>query len=160
MKKRILFLLFLVFATSFLGAGAQTVIKIPVDFLNEIAKTTEFKTDISFVKRLLIKQIIKNSSIKGVKLKDFKIDTLVEYFNEDNLFKVLPSHKLVEPITGATLEFNTDGKCNNDSCSITIDLNGDKGPNELWINSDDPKDRINVILKKGEDGEINLVFPY
>lgn len=134
-------------------------ITIPADFINDIAKAFEFKTDTNFIQSLLFKQIMKNSSINGVKLKDFRSENLMKYFNEDGIFEKTGSNKLVEPLTGAVLEFNSDGKCKKENCSIIVDLNGEKGPNELWTDPEDPKDRINFIIKRNKQNEILIHIP-
>jgi len=156
MKKNI-FLTTLVLFFSLASYAGEIVI--PLDFLNDIASGAEFKTDKGFIQNLLIKQVVKNSSISGVKLKDFSVDNLMKYFNEDNIFGKKGSNKLVEPITGAVLEFNSDGKCKKDNCTITVDFNGDKGPNEFWTNSDEPKDKVKFILRRNSDDEIKIITP-
>ena len=84
----------------------------------------------------------------------------MQYFSEDNVFEKFGSNKLVEPRTGATLEFNSDGSCKNDtSCTITVDLNGEKGPNEIWQNSEMPKDKIIFTIKRNSEDNIDIVLP-
>lgn len=144
---------------SCLCASAETTFRLPADFLTEISRSAQFKTNLSFFKRMLVNQVVRNSSVNGIKLKDYNVDALMNYFNEDNLFKKLGSNKLVEPNTGATLEFNSDNKCRENNCTITIDFNGNKGPNEVWSQSDSPKDRIVFILRRTGDGGLDVVFP-
>lgn len=157
MKKAIP-LLFLFFALAPIAA-AETSIKIPLDFINEIAKSIEFKTGLNFIERLLVNQTVRNSSINGVKLKDFSVDNLIEYFNEDKIFKQISPTKLQEPLTGATLEFDSDGKCKKENCTITVDFNGDRGPNEIWSDPDDPKDRMIFKIKRTKDDGVEIVLP-
>ncbi len=83
----------------------------------------------------------------------------MKYFNEDEIFSHKGSNKLVEPLTGAVLEFNSDGKCKKENCTITVDLNGDDGPNEFWTQSDDPKDKIEFIIKREKDNEVRIKLP-
>ena len=155
MKKTALILtLLFIMNTAFAGE-----LQIPLDFLNDIAKAAEFKTGKNFIQNLLIKQAIKNTTIKGVKLKDFSAENLVKYFNEEGIFSKKGTNVLVEPVTGATLEFNSDGECRGENCTITVDLNGEKGPNEFWIQEDVPKDRIKFIIKRNDNDEITVVTP-
>lgn len=157
--KKTAVILFIFFAFA-MRACADTVIRIPADFLSEVARKVNFKADLNFLERLLLNQVMKNSSLNGVKLKDYNVDNLIEYFNEDELFKKIGSNKLIEPNTGAVLEFNSDGKCKNDGdCTIVADLNGDKGPNEVWTKADEPKDRMVFKLKRNDEGGIEIVIP-
>ena len=66
---------------------------------------------------------------------------------------------LVEPITGATLEFNSDGECKGENCTITVDMNGEKGPNEFWTQEDLPKDKMKFIIKRNDNDEITVITP-
>ncbi len=154
--KLIILILFLLIM---LKASAETTFRIPADFLTDITKSVEFKTDLNVLERLLVNQIVKNSSLNGVKLKDFTTQNLIKYFNEDNLFEQLGTNKLVEKTTGATLEFNSDNECKKNNCTITIDLNGDKGPNEVWTNMATPKDRIIFTIKRNSDDSIDIIIP-
>lgn len=155
MKKTAL-ILTLFFIVNAANAGE---FQIPLDLLNDIAKITEFKTERSFIQNLLIKQILRNTTIQGVKLKDFSADNLAKYFNQDGIFSKSGNSTLLEPITGATLEFNSDGECRSENCTITVDLNGEKGPNEFWIQEDLPKDKIKFIIKRNDNGEITVITP-
>lgn len=155
--KKYLILLFLL--TLSLRAYADTTIKLPVELLYETAKKVELKASKNFVQKLLINQVMRNSSINGVKLSDYKVEDLMEYFNSDDLFEKIGTNKLVEPNTGATLEFNSDDTCKKDNCTITVDLNGDKGPNEVWTNSEDPKDRIIFTLKRNKNDGLEITLP-
>ncbi len=155
MKKTALILtLLFIMNTAFAGE-----FQIPLDLLNDIAKAAEFKSGKNFIQNLLIKQIANNTTIKGVKLKDFSTETLTKYFNEDGIFSSKGTNTLVEPVTGATLEFNSDGECRGENCTITVDLNGAKGPNELWTQEDLPKDRMKFIIKRNDNDEITVVTP-
>ncbi len=155
MKKTAL-ILTLFFIVNAANAGE---FQIPLDLLNDIAKITEFKTERSFIQNLLIKQILRNTTIQGVKLKDFSADNLAKYFNQDGIFSKSGNSTLLEPITGATLEFNSDGECRSENCTITVDLNGEKGPNEFWIQEDLPKDKIKFIIKRNDNDEITVITP-
>ena len=155
MKKTALILtLFFIMNTAF-----ASEFQIPLDLLNDIAKVTEFKTERSFIQNLLIKQIARNTTIKGVKLKDFSSENLAKYFNEEGIFSKKGTNVLVEPITGATLEFNSDGECKSENCTITVDMNGEKGPNEFWTQEDLPKDKIKFIIKRNDNDEITVITP-
>lgn len=142
-----------------MNATLASEFQIPLDLLNDIAKVTEFKTERSFIQNLLIKQIARNTTIKGVKLKDFSSENLAKYFNEEGIFSKKGTNTLVEPITGATLEFNSDGECKSENCTITVDMNGEKGPNELWTQEDLPKDKIKFIIKRNDNDEITVITP-
>lgn len=142
-----------------INASNASEFQIPLDLLNDIAKVTEFKTERSFIQNLLIKQIARNTTIKGIKLKDFSSENLAKYFNEEGIFSKKGTNVLVEPITGATLEFNSDGECKNENCTITVDMNGEKGPNEFWTQEDLPKDKIKFIIKRNDNDEITVVTP-
>lgn len=142
-----------------MNATLASEFQIPLDLLNDIAKVTEFKTERSFIQNLLIKQIARNTTIKGVKLKDFSSENLAKYFNEEGIFSKKGTNVLVEPITGATLEFNSDGECKSENCTITVDMNGEKGPNELWTQEDLPKDKIKFIIKRNDNDEITVITP-
>ena len=158
MKKNLILLLLLLIVP--LKANADNIITLPTELLNELSKKAEFKADTNLIQSLLMTQILKNSSIDGVKLKDFKTENLMQYFSEDNVFEKFGSNKLVEPRTGATLEFNSDGNCKNDtSCTITVDLNGEKGPNEIWQNLEMPKDKIIFTIKRNSEDNIDIVLP-
>lgn len=142
-----------------INATLASEFQIPLDLLNDIAKVTEFKTERSFIQNLLIKQIARNTTIKGVKLKDFSSENLAKYFNEEGIFSKKGTNVLVEPITGATLEFNSDGECKSENCTITVDMNGEKGPNEFWTQEDLPKDKIKFIIKRNDNDEITVITP-
>ena len=142
-----------------MNATLASEFQIPLDLLNDIAKVTEFKTERSFIQNLLIKQIARNKTIKGVKLKDFSSENLAKYFNEEGIFSKKGTNVLVEPITGATLEFNSDGECKSENCTITVDMNGEKGPNEFWTQEDLPKDKIKFIIKRNDNDEITVITP-
>lgn len=142
-----------------MNATLASEFQIPLDLLNDIAKITEFKTERSFIQNLLIKQIARNTTIKGVKLKDFSSENLAKYFNEEGIFSKKGTNVLVEPITGATLEFNSDGECKSENCTITVDMNGEKGPNEFWTQEDLPKDKIKFIIKRNDNDEITVITP-
>ena len=142
-----------------MNATLASEFQIPLDLLNDIAKVTEFKTERSFIQNLLIKQIARNTTIKGVKLKDFSSENLAKYFNEEGIFSKKGTNVLVEPITGATLEFNSDGECKSENCTITVDMNGKKGPNEFWTQEDLPKDKIKFIIKRNDNDEITVITP-
>lgn len=142
-----------------MNATLASEFQIPLDLLNDIAKVTEFKTERSFIQNLLIKQIARNTTIKGVKLKDFSSENLAKYFNEEGIFSKKGTNTLVEPITGATLEFNSDGECKSENCTITVDMNGEKGPNEFWTQEDLPKDKIKFIIKRNDNDEITVITP-
>lgn len=142
-----------------MNAALASEFQIPLDLLNDIAKVTEFKTERSFIQNLLIKQIARNTTIKGVKLKDFSSENLAKYFNEEGIFSKKGTNVLVEPITGATLEFNSDGECKSENCTITVDMNGEKGPNEFWTQEDLPKDKIKFIIKRNDNDEITVITP-
>ena len=142
-----------------MNATLASEFQIPLDLLNDIAKVTEFKTERSFIQNLLIKQIARNTTIKGVKLKDFSSENLAKYFNEEGIFSKKGTNILVEPITGATLEFNSDGECKSENCTITVDMNGEKGPNEFWTQEDLPKDKIKFIIKRNDNDEITVITP-
>ena len=142
-----------------MNATLASEFQIPLDLLNDIAKVTEFKTERSFIQNLLIKQIARNTTIKGVKLKDFSSENLAKYFNEEGIFSKKGTNVLVEPITGATLEFNSDGECKSENCTITVDMNGEKGPNEFWTQEDLPKDKIKFIIKRNDNDEITVITP-
>ena len=142
-----------------MNATLASEFQIPLDLLNDIAKVTEFKTERSFIQNLLIKQIARNTTIKGVKLKDFSSENLAKYFNEEGIFSKKGTNVLVEPITGATLEFNSDGECKSKNCTITVDMNGEKGPNEFWTQEDLPKDKIKFIIKRNDNDEITVITP-
>ena len=142
-----------------MNATLASEFQIPLDLLNDIAKVTEFKTERSFIQNLLIKQIARNTTIKGVKLKDFSSENLAKYFNEEGIFSKKGTNVLVEPITGATLEFNSDGECKSENCTITVDMNGEKGPNEFWTQEDLPKDKIKFIIKRNDNNEITVITP-
>ncbi len=155
MKKTALILtLFFIMNTAF-----ASEFQIPLDFLNDIAKVAEFKTGGNFIQNLLIKQIVNNTTIKGVKLKDFSSENLAKYFNSDGIFSKKGTNVLVEPITGATLEFNSDGECKGENCTITVDMNGEKGPNEFWTQEDLPKDKMKFIIKRNDNDEITVITP-
>lgn len=157
MKKYLIILALLCLS---LKANADNTFVLPLELLNEVAKKAEFKSDTNFIQNLLTTQIMKNSSINGVRLKDYSTDNLMQYFTEDDIFQKLGTNKLVEPRTGATLEFNSDDNCKNDSaCTITVDLNGDKGPNEVWTNSQMPKDKIIFTIKRNNEDNIEIVLP-
>lgn len=142
-----------------MNATLASEFQIPLDLLNDIAKVTEFKTERSFIQNLLIKQIARNTTIKGVKLKDFSSENLAKYFNEEGIFSKKGTNVLVEPITGATLEFNSDGECKSENCTITVDMNGEKGPNEFWTQEDLPKDKMKFIIKRNDNDEITVITP-
>ena len=142
-----------------MNATLASEFQIPLDLLNDIAKVTEFKTERSFIQNLLIKQIARNTTIKGVKLKDFSSENLAKYFNEEGIFSKKGTNVLVEPITGATLEFNSDGECKSENCTITVDMNGEKGPNKFWTQEDLPKDKIKFIIKRNDNDEITVITP-
>lgn len=144
---------------SCLCASAETSFKLPAEFLTEISRNAQFKTNLNFFQRMLVNQVMRNSSINGIKLKDYNADALMNYFNADNLFKKLGSNKLVEPNTGATLEFNSDDSCRSNNCTITVDFNGSKGPNEVWTQADSPKDKIIFVLRRTNDGGVDVVLP-
>ena len=142
-----------------LKANADVAFTLPADFLTQVSKGVQFKTDLNFIERLLVNQTVKNTSIDGVKLNDYKPETLLKYFNQDGTFKQIAPNKLDEPRTGATLEFNSDNMCNGKNCTITVDLNGEKGPNQNWTEFANPKDRIILIIKKTGDGGLDVEFP-
>ena len=142
-----------------MNATLASEFQIPLDLLNDIAKVTEFKTERSFIQNLLIKQIARNTTIKGVKLKDFSSENLAKYFNEEGIFSKKGTNVVVEPITGATWEFNSDGECKSEKCTITVDMNGEKGPNEFWTQEDLPKDKIKFIIKRNDNDEITVITP-
>lgn len=148
--------LMLLFAPS---VYAGTTISIPGDFVSEIAKIINYKANLNFIERVILNQVIKNSSINGLKLKRCTAENLIKYFNQDELFKKIGSNKLVEPYSGATLEFNTDGKCKKQGkCYIVVDLNGDLGPNEIWTSYMEPKDRLIFEIQKNKK-ELSIKIP-
>ena len=161
MKKIILALIVLSIAPI---AYAKTSIKIPVDFISEITKTKEFKSGFNIAERILVKQIINNSKINGVKLKKYNVDTLMETFNKDNMLQKYGTNKLVEPMTGITFEFNSDGKCKKEACTIVVDLN----PNNNQENQNEIKEenaegnndnKMVFTLKRNSKNELEVIFP-
>lgn len=145
---------------------AKTTIKIPVDFISEITKTKEFKSSFNIAERILVKQIINNSKINGIKLKKYNIDTLMEAFNKDNMLQKYGTNKLVEPMTGITFEFNSDGKCKKEACTIVVDLNpNDNQGIQNEINEEDKNTETNndskmiFTLKRNSKNELEVVFP-
>ena len=136
--------------------SAETVIKIPVDFISEITKTKEFKSSFNFAERIFVKQIMKNSSLNGVKLKKCNVDNLIKYFNKDNMFKKYGTNKLVEPVTGITFEFNSDGKCKKEACTIIVDLNPSQEDENQTQQTDD---KMVFILKKNSKNELDITLP-
>ena len=155
--KKSLIIAFLI-ATAALSANAETF-TLPAEFLTNIANGAQFKAQLNVVQRLLVNQVMKNSTINGVKLKDYKAESLLNYFNEDGVFKKIASNKLVEPNTGATLEFNSDDRCQGNSCTIRVDFNGSKGPNQQWTDINAPKDQIIFTLKRKGDGGLDVILP-
>lgn len=155
--KRLLITFFLL--AFMLCADAKTKISVSNDILSEIAKSVNLKSNLNFFERMVINNVIKNSSINGVKLKKVTMETLINYFTEDGMFKKVSDNKVLEPYTGMTLEFNTDNKCKKNNCTITVDFNGDKGPNELWVDFNDPKDKVIFVIQRGKDDVIDILLP-
>ena len=91
-------------------------------------------------------------------LHDFSSEGLTNYFLEN-----LPGEKIAKnkfkTFDGMTYTFVGDGRCaDNDDCYVKIDTNGDMGPNEEWIDEDDPKDIITVYLIN-ENNYVKLYLP-
>jgi len=138
---------------------ADNSITIPADFLLEVARAAEFKVETNFIQRLLINQLINNTTVKGVHLKDLKSVDLIEIFTENGVFKKVSDTKLIEPNTGATLLFDSKEDCKKNSCTIIVDLNGDKMPNELWLDYNYPKDQIKFVVNKDKEGNLTIELP-
>ena len=145
----------ILFSFIILCAEAETVIKIPVDFISEITNSKEFKSNFNFAERIFVKQIMKNSSLNGIKLKKCSVDNLMKTFNKDNLLKKYGTNKLVEPITGITFEFNSDGKCKKKPCTIVVDLN----PLEDVNNQTQEENKMIFELKKNSKNELEITMP-
>lgn len=154
--KRILIIFFLLIFS--LCASAKTI-SVPDDIVSEITKAIKSKSNLSFFEKMVINNIIKNSSINGVKLKKITMETLINYFTDDGMFKKVSENKVVEPYTGMTLEFNTDNKCKKNNCTITLDFNGDKGPNEQWVDFENPKDKVIFVIQRGKGDIVDIILP-
>ena len=147
----------ILFSFIILCADAKTAVKIPVDLISEITNSKEFKSNFNFAERIFVKQIIKNSSLNGIKLKKCNVDNLIEIFNKDNLLKKYGTNKLVEPITGITFEFNSDGKCKKKACSIIVDLGSFKDDNDN--NQIQEENKMIFELKKNSKNELEITMP-
>lgn len=151
------FLTFIILSVS-LASYAETSIKIPVDFISEITNSKEFKSTFNFAEKLLINQIMKNSSLNGIKLKKYNVDTLIEQFNKDNMLQKYGTNKLVEPMTGITFEFNSDGKCKKENCTIVVDLNSVSMQDENNL-EDNYSNKMVFTLKRNSKNELEIIFP-
>ena len=138
---------------------ADTPLVMPVEFLNNVSNKAQFRTDLPFLERVLSEQIYKNTQLNDVRLTDYSAEGILKYFNSNNAFRQVSPTMLVEPRIGATLIFQSDGRCDGNSCKILVDLNGDKGPNQFWTDSAAPQDRVIFNLRKTGNGGLDVEFP-
>ncbi len=94
---------------------------------------------------------------KNIKPTDMSSVGLAKYYNEQMNCQVSDNKLLC--VNGYEYIFNTDGTCNtSDTCSVIIDVNGEKGPNEEWTEPNKPKDRITVRVEY-VNSNLNFVMP-
>ena len=96
---------------------------------------------------------------KNIKPTDMSSEGLAKYYNEQMNCQVSDNKLLC--VNGYEYIFNTDGTCNtSDTCSVIIDVNGEKGPNEEWTDPNTPKDRVKyTLVKEKNNGGFAIKMP-
>lgn len=103
--------------------------------------------------------ILIESALQKRNLDGMNNSELTKFFASRFIVKEQIKPNKIEIKDGKFLEFISNGKCENNSCKVVVDLNGNNKPNKKWVKVDKPSDIIELKLIKENELLYKAILP-